>query len=111
MGIAQDAFNNDPANAGWHMNDHGSVVATGDGTAPGKSRTLLRGNFSIVEYSSRARFEPEVFMVLQGLEPGNRKLVYKLVVPSEGETLDHHALMGSKTQDSPGMARNGWERA
>jgi hypothetical protein len=93
------------------MNAHGSLIEVPrDGSPPGKSRTLLRGNFSIVEFSSRTRSEPEVFMVLQGLEPGNRKLVYKMTLPSEKELLDSHVIIGAKTQDSPGMARNGWEK-
>jgi hypothetical protein len=118
MGYAGTEFD-DGQGGKYVMDAHGSITHLGDGTPPGKSRSLLRGNFAIVEYSNGDK--AETFVVLQGLADlasgvPNRKIVYRLDraeahFPDEDSVLDAEVAYAIKTQDSPGMARDGWARA
>jgi len=79
--------------------DHGSHVAVPvDGSPPGSTELVLRGQFSMVAYHDRHR-PSEVRLVLSGHVPGNRKLVYG------GSDLADLQVV----QDSPGMAKE-WDR-
>jgi hypothetical protein len=69
-----------------YREDHHGSISESPEDPPGSTRHILRGKFALVEFSSRDR-KPEVRLVLLGLEPENRKLVFDVEGWIGGELL------------------------
>lgn len=94
----------------WHDNKPKRILD--DQSPPGSRKDVLRGDFAMVRYTDRDGMD-ETWLVLCGLTPENRKLVFRIhspeQVPHFGNSPGRSFLHLELVQDSPGMAREAHE--